>query len=152
MVAIAAGIVLADCGSNSPSAGSAGGVSVNPRLTRIHNESVRFTRCIALAGCRTSPIPPSNGGYGLKSLAQQSNGHTLSINGVSVSTPAFRSAMVQCRRYLPQSPPATSTALAPAQRPRSARAAPAQRPRSARAAPARCGMGGACASMGSTSP
>lgn len=55
------------------------------------------------------PDPPGNGGYGVKSLAQQSNGKTVVVNGVSISAPAFRSAMVTCEHFLPQAPaPSTS--------------------------------------------
>ncbi len=61
------------------------------------------------SGVPNFPDPPGNGSYGVKSLAQQSGGKTIAINGVSVNAPAFRSAMASCNRYLPQPPtPRTS--------------------------------------------
>ncbi len=35
----------------------------------------------------------------------------MSINGVSVNAPAFRTAMVKCQKYLPQPPPPTASQL-----------------------------------------
>jgi hypothetical protein len=58
-------------------------------------------------GVPNFPDPPGNGAYGVKSFAQQSNGTTMSINGVSVNAPTFRAAMVECRQYLPQPPAPT---------------------------------------------
>jgi hypothetical protein len=114
--ALAATTAIAACGSTSPthssSASASGGVSSNSNQAQIHNQSVAFSRCVRTHGVSNFPDPPTNGGYGLKSFAQQSNGRTMSINGVSVSAPAFRSAMVHCNRYLPEGPPATSAGLA----------------------------------------
>lgn len=62
-------------------------------------------------GVPNFPDPPSSG-YGVKSFAQQSNGETTSINGVSVNAPAFRSAMAKCQQYLPHPPAPTTTQLA----------------------------------------
>lgn len=36
----------------------------------------------------------------------------MSINGVLVSAPAFRSAFARCQRYMPQRPPPTNSQLA----------------------------------------
>lgn len=113
MAALAAVLLLAACGSTSSApTGSSAGLSASSRQTRIQAESLRFTRCVRTRGVPNFPDPPNGGGYGLKSFAQQSNGQTLSINGVSVNAQAFRSALADCERYLPQSPPATATALA----------------------------------------
>jgi hypothetical protein len=59
-------------------------------------------------GVANFPDPPGNHSYGVKSFAQQSNDRTVSINGVAVSAPAFRSALANCNQYLPQ-PPAPTT-------------------------------------------
>jgi hypothetical protein len=67
---------------------------------------------VRAAGVPNFPDPPSNG-YGVKSFAQPSStGETMSINGVSVSAPAFRSAMARCHHYLPLPPVPTSPQLA----------------------------------------
>lgn len=111
--------MLAACGSSSPSSSSSssppGGSGSNlsqAQIAQIHNESLRFTRCVRANGVPNFPDPPANGGYGLKSFAQQSNGETMSINGVSVNAPAFRSAMAKCQQYMPQPPPPTGADLA----------------------------------------
>lgn len=63
-------------------------------------------------GVPNFPDPAGNGSYGWKSFAEQSHGRTMSINGASVSAPAFRSAMAKCNRYLPQPPAPTTPQLA----------------------------------------
>jgi hypothetical protein len=63
-------------------------------------------------GVPNFPDPPGNGSYGVKAFAQQSNGRTVSVNGVPLSAPAFRSALEKCNRYLPQPPPPTTSQLA----------------------------------------
>jgi len=62
-------------------------------------------------GVPNFPDPPGNGSYGVKSFAQQSNGRTMSINGVPVSAPAFRLARAKCNGYLPQPPTPTTSEL-----------------------------------------
>jgi hypothetical protein len=116
---IAVGATITACGSGSPgsstapAASASSASSANPgstsALARIHAESLRFTRCVRADGVPNFPDPPANGGYGVKSFAQQSNGRTISVEGVSVDAPAFRSALAACHRYLPQ-PPAPSAA------------------------------------------
>jgi hypothetical protein len=104
--ALALAIVLAACGSST-----SGGADSNLSQTnqsQIHSESLRFARCMRADGVPNFPDPPGNGSYGVKSFAQQSNGRTMSINGVPVSAPAFRVAMAKCNQYLPQ-PPAPKT-------------------------------------------
>lgn len=63
------------------------------------------------SGVPNFPDPPGNGSYGLKSIAQQASGKTIAINGVSVSAPAFRSAVATCNRYLPEPPTPTTSEL-----------------------------------------
>ena len=60
---------------------------------------------------RTSLIPPTVVATGSNHSRGRRTGRTLSINGVSVNAPAFRAALADWL-YLPQSPPATATALA----------------------------------------
>lgn len=108
-------MVIAACGSTTPSRSDSTSASDNASSgsvsSQTHNESVSFSRCVRANGVPNFPDPPGDGAYGLKSFAQQSNGETLSINGVSVSAPAFRTAMVKCHPYLPQAPAPTATGL-----------------------------------------
>lgn len=112
---LAAAILIAACGSTSPrrsgSASASRNAGSNSTQNQTHNESVAFSRCVRTNGVSNFPDPPAGGAYGLKSFAQQSNGETLSINGVSLNAPAFRSAMAKCHRYLPQNPAPTTVAL-----------------------------------------
>lgn len=86
---LAAAMVIAACGSTTPShsdsTSASGNASSGSVSTQIHNESVSFSRCVRANGVPNFPDPPGNRAYGLKSFAQQSNGETLSINGVSVN-------------------------------------------------------------------
>jgi hypothetical protein len=113
---LALAIVLAACGSSSPknssSSGSADSNSSQTDQSQIHSESLRFARCMRANGVPNFPDPPGNGSYGVKSFAQQSNGRTVSINGVPVSAPAFRSTLANCNQYLPQPPAPTTSQLA----------------------------------------
>lgn len=116
--AIAAAVVVAACGSNSPSSSSSLGSSASnasqAQITEVHNESLRFARCMRANSVPNFPDPPGNGSYGVKSFAQESNGETLSINGVPVNAPAFRSAMATCQQYMPRPPPPAAADLAQA--------------------------------------
>lgn len=117
LVALVVATALAACGSSSPrgsspGTSSGGGSGLNTNQTRIHSESLRLSRCVRANGVPNFPDPPANGGYGVKSFAQQSNGKTMSINGVSVSAPAFRSAFAKCQRYMPKRPAPTDSQLA----------------------------------------
>jgi hypothetical protein len=110
---IGCALALTACGSSSPrSSRSPNGSGSNPNQAQILNESLRFTRCVRADGVPNFPDAPSNGGYGVKSFAQQSHDDTISINGVSVNAPAFRSAMAKCQHYLPQPPAPTTSQLA----------------------------------------
>src|SRR5579875_2702653 len=64
--------------------------------------TIAFARCM-----RTHGVPsfPDSGGE----VQYSQNGQTVSINGVSVSSPAFQSAQQKCQRYI------SSSALSPAQ-------------------------------------
>jgi hypothetical protein len=103
-------MVIAGCGSSSRGSPRRSGSSSSQALR--NNESVRFARCVRAHGVSNFPDPPGNGSYGVKSFAQQSNGRTMSVDGVSVSTPAFRFAMANCNQYLPQAPAPTISQLA----------------------------------------
>jgi hypothetical protein len=114
--ALAAAMVLAACVSSSPertsSARRADANSSETNQSQVHSEPLRFARCMRTNGVPNFPDPPGNGSYGVKSFAQQPNGGTMSINGVPVSAPAFRTATARCNQYLPQPPAPTSSQLA----------------------------------------
>ena len=113
--ALALCIVLAACGSSSPKSSSTSGIadsgSSQINQSQIHDESLRFARCMRTNGVPNLPDPPGNGSYGVKSFAQLAIGGTISISGVPVSAPAFRSALEKCNRYLPQPPAPTISQL-----------------------------------------
>jgi hypothetical protein len=58
------------------------------------------------------PDPTGNGVGIMGELMKAPNGQTISVNGVSVNSPAFRSAMANCHQYLPQPPAPTASQLA----------------------------------------
>jgi hypothetical protein len=110
--AIAIAVIIAACGSSAgapsgtPGAGSTSTSSIGAQQ---HQESLRFARCVRAHGVPHFPDPPDDGSYGVKSFAEQPGGKTISVAGVSVGAPAFRSAMTRCSGYLPlQAAPTTS--------------------------------------------
>lgn len=114
--ALAVAVALVACGSSSPkssrSSGNAESNSSQTHQSQIHSESLRLARCMRANGVPNFPDPSGDGSYGVKSFAQQSNGRTMSVNGVPVSAPAFRSALAKCNQYLPQPPAPTTSQLA----------------------------------------
>lgn len=114
--AAALAMVLAACGSNSPgsstSSSSTDSNSSRASQGQVHSQSLRFARCMRANRVPNFPDPPGDGSYGVKSFAQQSNGRTLSVNGVPVSAPAFRTASRRCDKYLPGPPAPATTQLA----------------------------------------
>jgi hypothetical protein len=95
----AAAIGLAACGSSSQSASS-----IKP------NAMVTFAKCMRANGVPSFPDPGSNGNGGLIVQKKIGSGASLTVNGVSVSSPAFQAAMQACHSKLPNGghPPALS--------------------------------------------
>lgn len=92
---IAAALPLAACGSSgSPSGASASGK---------RDTMLAFAQCMRTHGVPNFPDPGSNGNGGIEIQQTQraGSGASMTVNGVSVSAPAFRSAQQSCRRYLP---------------------------------------------------
>lgn len=103
---VAAGAGLAACGSSgSPTVTSAGGK---------RDAMLAFAQCVRTHGVPNFPDPGSDGQGGIQIAAQQraGSGAAMSVNGVSVSAPAFQSAMQSCRKDLPNGghPPPLSAA------------------------------------------
>jgi hypothetical protein len=70
----------------------------------MHANALAFAQCMRSHGVPNFPDPGStNGGGGLQISARQrvGSGASMSVNGVPVSAPAFRSAMQACHSKLP---------------------------------------------------
>lgn len=103
-------IVVAACGSSS---------SGDPTSSAARTSSdVAFAQCMRSHGVPSFPDSPSNGhGVVISASQRAGSGSSMTVNGVSVSAPAFRSAMRTCRKYLPGggTPTAAQSARARAQ-------------------------------------
>jgi hypothetical protein len=104
-----AGMALAACGSSSPSTNYATGSGSGKRP-----QMLAFANCVRSHGVPSFPDPGANGRGGLEIQARDraGSGASMTVNGVSVSAPAFQSAMQTCRKYLPNGgqPSAAQTA------------------------------------------
>ena len=105
-------LLLAGCGSSgSPSSG----------LTAAgkRSDAIAFAACMRRSGVPNFPDPGSNGHGGLMIQARQraGSGPQLSVNGTTISAPAFQAANLKCSKYLPNGgkPTAAETAQARAQ-------------------------------------
>lgn len=97
LVAVAgAGLGVAACGGSSTSGKSGSGSAKRTQM-------VAFAQCMRTHGVPNFPDPGSNGRGGLEIQQSQraGGGASMTVNGVSVSSPAFQSAMHGCRSYLP---------------------------------------------------
>ncbi len=97
---LAAALLLAACGgsnSSSPTAAVAGSAKVKA------SAPLAFAKCMRANGVPNFPDPSSNGNGGLQIQASQraGAGASMSVDGVPVSAPAFRSAMTKCSPELP---------------------------------------------------
>ncbi|HEY1592044.1 MAG TPA: hypothetical protein VGF81_09650 [Solirubrobacteraceae bacterium] len=104
LLAIIAAAGLAACGSSATSSNTA---AKSDRM-------VTFAKCMRAHGVPNFPDPGSNGkgGIEIQSSARAGSGSSMTVNGVSVSAPAFKSAMQSCRSKLPNGghPPPLSAA------------------------------------------
>ena len=93
-MAVACAIAVAACGSSgkpsdSGSSASTGGGSDSTGSTLV------FSKCMRAKGVPNFPDLSSHG------MLIQGNAHTISVNGVSLSAPAFLAARADCQKYLP---------------------------------------------------
>ena len=107
-VALAAAVLgLAACGSSAPG---------NTTASSKAAIGLRFAQCMRSHGVPNFPDPSSGSGGGLEIQQSQraGSGPSLHVNGVSVSSPGFQSAMQACRKDLPNGghPTAAQTAQA----------------------------------------
>jgi hypothetical protein len=104
LLAVLASLGLAACGSTSTATDGAAKLS----------QMVAFAKCMRAHGVPNFPDPGTNrsGGIEIQSSARAGSGASMKINGVSVSAPAFQSAMQSCRSKLPNGghPPPLSPA------------------------------------------
>ncbi|HEY2161189.1 MAG TPA: hypothetical protein VGH24_07785 [Solirubrobacteraceae bacterium] len=87
---LASALLLVACGSSSSNSAAA-------RL----GQPVVFAKCMRAHGVPNFPDPGSNGSGGMVIQARAGTPQNVTVNGVSVNAPAFRSAMQTCRSKLP---------------------------------------------------
>jgi len=84
-------MVIAACGSNSPSSsGSSGSSGSNPSQAQAQQEGLSFARCMRSHRVSSFPDPTPNGG-----------GFNVSAPGINSSSPAFKAAQTTCQDLLP---------------------------------------------------
>jgi hypothetical protein len=89
-------LALAACGSSSSSSSGSGSGAASKTASAL-----AFARCMRTHGVPNFPDPQTSGG-GLNLRAQREAGQSsLTVNGVSVNAPAFRSAQRACQSLLP---------------------------------------------------
>lgn len=88
-VVLAAAILVAACGGRYAS---------HIRKSTEAGNAIKFARCMRANGVPSFP----DSGAEVQSL---NNGQTMSINGVSVSSPAFQSAQQKCQHYISSGAP-----------------------------------------------
>jgi hypothetical protein len=109
---LAAAVALAACGGSSPTKPSKqAGVNGS-------GSALKLAQCMRTHGVPDFPDPSSRGGFGIQQSSGRSGGGTISVDGhqLSVSAPAFHTAMQACQKYQPQGPPISGAQLAKLQK------------------------------------
>jgi hypothetical protein len=97
--ALAAATTIAACGSSAPAGSTA--ASRTSSSDSIGSSSNSTGSTLAFSSCmRANGVPnfPDLSNHG---MLIQGNAQTVSVNGVSLNAPAFRTARAQCQKYLP---------------------------------------------------
>lgn len=107
LVVVVASLALAACGSSNSNSTAQAAAAAKP------DQMVTFAKCMRTHGVPNFPDPGSNGNGGIQIQASKTagSGASMTVNGVSVSAPAFQSAMQSCRSDLPNGghpPPLTA--------------------------------------------
>lgn len=103
--AIAASIAIAACGSGAASSSSASGHPSQAQvLAQLHQDALRFARCMRSHGVSNFPDPTSPASDKEFLLGQ--------IPGINPQSPAFESADGTCKHLLPSSAPVSHGATA----------------------------------------
>jgi hypothetical protein len=104
----ACALVIAACGGGGPSNDSAG----NSGSAGSAGGPLALAKCMRAHGVPNFPDPQNgSGGIGI-SISKRVGSNTVSVNGVSMSGPAFQSAQKACSKYFPGGgkPPQLTTA------------------------------------------
>jgi hypothetical protein len=89
---------LAACGSSKTS-GDTGAQSADSHAA----QAIAYANCIRTHGVPSFPDPGnSKGGIQIQASQRSGSGGTLTVNGVSVSAPAFQAAMKACQSKMPK--------------------------------------------------
>ncbi|MBO0769022.1 MAG: hypothetical protein J2O48_10105 [Solirubrobacterales bacterium] len=74
--------------------------------------ATKFAACMRQNGVPNFPDPSQSGGKMQIQASKGANGQTMSVDGVPVSAPAFKTANQKCAKYQPKGPPASPSQLA----------------------------------------
>lgn len=91
--ALAAATMIAGCGSTTSS--TASGSSTSSSATSSTTPALAFSNCMRDNGVPSFPDLSSMG------MQIAGSGQTISVNGVSLSRPAYQAARTKCQKYLP---------------------------------------------------
>ena len=92
-------LLVAACGSSSPSSSSSGGHPTQAQLQQGQQDAVRFVQCLRSHGVTNVPDPTSTSGRAFKDA----------VSG-DAQSPAFRSAYTACQHLLPNGGPPSQIA------------------------------------------
>ena len=113
VAALAAATTIAACGSSAPAGSTAASRTTSPAGASASTGSSSISKgsTLGFSNCMRANGVPNFPDLSDKGMLIQGNGETLSVNGVSLNAPAFRTARAQCQKYLPTAPAsATQTA------------------------------------------
>ena len=101
--ALAAAMMIAACGSRSPTGSTSATGPISPTGTgsASSDSTLAFSKCMRAHGVPSYPATPP-GATRIQS-SRGPNGQIISVNGVAVTAPAYRAARQSCAKYLPQS-------------------------------------------------
>ena len=99
---LAAGVVIAACGSSNSNSSTPSAGQSSPTANR-QTSGLQFAACMRTHGVSNFPDPGNNGhgGIQIQATLRAGSGQSMRVNVVPVSAPAFQSAMQACHRYLP---------------------------------------------------
>jgi len=109
---LGAAVTLAACGDSTPTKAS------QKTAFKGSGSALKLAECMRTHGVPDFPDPSSRGGFGIQQSSNGSGGGTISVDGrqISVSAPAFHTAMQECQRFQPQGPPISGAQLAKIQK------------------------------------
>jgi hypothetical protein len=95
---LAAGLLIAACGSSSPSKHPA-----SASASATVGSPIAFAKCMRAHGVPNFPDPGANGngGFAIQATQRAGSGSSMTVDGVTVNAPAFQSAMQTCSKLMP---------------------------------------------------